>query len=1300
MSRIEIVNKGKRYDKDLLRSIFGDFDKDGIINIDDVAPLNKNIKGRIEKEFSMGDVFESVLDLRKSLDKNLEDVVDIMDDFAPEDAKIYGRTKTPFSIFKKLVDKRLLDEQKGLTDLIGTTIAVDDFDDLQTVKKSIEEGALGEVIDYEDYYSSPKGGYRAYHYIVRYNGLPVEIQIKTKRQKAINELSHEFYKKGTLNTKYMKDLTEMAVLADEGDVQKQREFDRLIKLKSTRNKLGNIKNGSSVYADTSKYARGGKIEKKPVEIKNYKRNVLGTLDFDMHIKGMRGFQNFSVYPISASDKNPRIIIQSDKRFGYIDPDTGMGISSKTGSSSVHLQKDLINRQATFFHLTSDQLSTLKDKISLTKDSNAGNYFIKTDNSGADLLETGGLIQKNEDVYIHEPSGAEVLERSEDEDGNPLYQVLSPNGHDMIGEYVTLDQAKIVLNEDWTVDEIKSYKTGGKISEVGTYSNVETAKRIAKEHNEFFDKTNQNLVAKVEGTKVVVHEKFEKGGEMKRSKSAVAKDRKYTSDQPHEKSYAKRRKSAIMRYMKKGGHIPSNFEKVLETADFEYYADLPSGDEDVIMIRKSDGELVSDNYMAENAMYEDIINDKVTWSSPDMEYNIREIRKQQLMRSGGKVKSKLGWKRDRIWTSKEPHEQAYKKKRKSAIRDHSKDKARDSKEPHEVAIRKMNLGGRTSGFDMDLNALKRGIRILKIQSPEAFEALNLKFDLNNLSDQIQPILDYSDKWDSMTIQQRKAELNMLRNSMKKGGEISSDRHFTQQQFDRLTDDIINDFSGEWTGDHWIIKDVSGIVRGTWNPDLELLSINGSTNGSNPLVRFLYDNSFVSIDEYDKLNDGGKVNTYTLEQYLDDYSSIRYGNPYGEGSGEYEVEIIDNEGSETFYIWGESADDIRNDLLDKLSDEQALEIKKMSKGGSTFNDGVEFKKGGQLARDKWSKVMGEFKRGELYSSSGDLVTDKEQAMAIAYSESRKVDSSRHFSKGGGVDRKVKLKCTHCGKTRTYKGDEYDLDDKACKVCKKEGSLTKYEGGGEIKVGDKIFPHNWKGKKLDLKVVETWKNVLGNTVYKAETPNGSVYSAVLDERDEIIKGGSTYSNGGEIVYDSNGNKYRTLPDAMRNFRSGDIAFNVWTDEVQVLDADDLDEANRSYEVVVPAYNVEYRYGDGGNVSESQEFIEFWNDQTDEDIVAFLYESNVSNLSQIVDLDKTINDEGNNIFNVSRVVYRPEKSRKDLMELIDSFDDQYGTGGLIIATALGAYFGYKAGRSMSQKKDVFSTEKRLAKKLKERRK
>lgn len=34
---------------------------------------------------------------------------------------------------------------------------------------------------------------------------------------------------------------------------------------------------------------------------------------------------------------------------------------------------------------------------------------------------------------------------------------------------------------------------------------------------------------------------------KRSKSALAKDRKYTSKEEHEKSYTKKRKSAVVRY---------------------------------------------------------------------------------------------------------------------------------------------------------------------------------------------------------------------------------------------------------------------------------------------------------------------------------------------------------------------------------------------------------------------------------------------------------------------------------------------------------------------------------------------------------------------------------------------------------------------------------------------------------------------------------------------------------------------------------------------------------------------------------
>ena len=52
----------------------------------------------------------------------------------------------------------------------------------------------------------------------------------------------------------------------------------------------------------------------------------------------------------------------------------------------------------------------------------------------------------------------------------------------------------------------------------------------------------------------------------------------------------------------------------------------------------------------------------------------------------------------------------------------------------------------------------------------------------------------------------------------------------------------------------------------------------------------------------------------------------GNPYGEGSGKFEVEIIDNEGSETYEIWGESKEDISKEIAPLLGDEQAVEVKR--------------------------------------------------------------------------------------------------------------------------------------------------------------------------------------------------------------------------------------------------------------------------------------------------------------------------------------------------------------------------------------
>ena len=87
------------------------------------------------------------------------DAVDTLDEKAPKGADIYARTKTPYSILKKLVEKRMLDPKRGLTDMIGTTIAVDNQKELEKVRDDIDGGLLGKVLDRDDFYKTPNAGY-------------------------------------------------------------------------------------------------------------------------------------------------------------------------------------------------------------------------------------------------------------------------------------------------------------------------------------------------------------------------------------------------------------------------------------------------------------------------------------------------------------------------------------------------------------------------------------------------------------------------------------------------------------------------------------------------------------------------------------------------------------------------------------------------------------------------------------------------------------------------------------------------------------------------------------------------------------------------------------------------------------------------------------------------------------------------------------------------------------------------------------------------------------------------------------
>ena len=191
MKRINIVNEGDKFDKKKYEGALGDYDKDGLANIDDANPYTKENKPRKVEQIELAKTFEKLLTLKNQLDDTMDVTIEELDTIAPQGSLIYARTKTPYSILKKLVEKRLTDKERGLTDLVGTTIVVDDLKDLRKVDKAINKGDIGKVVEREDMYKSPKGGYRAIHYLVEVNGYIVEVQLKTKRQKAINEQSHE-----------------------------------------------------------------------------------------------------------------------------------------------------------------------------------------------------------------------------------------------------------------------------------------------------------------------------------------------------------------------------------------------------------------------------------------------------------------------------------------------------------------------------------------------------------------------------------------------------------------------------------------------------------------------------------------------------------------------------------------------------------------------------------------------------------------------------------------------------------------------------------------------------------------------------------------------------------------------------------------------------------------------------------------------------------------------------------------------------------------------------------------------------
>ena len=102
------------------------------------------------------------------------------------DAKIFGREKTPFSIWRKVQKKRVSLEQ--ITDIIGFRIILNNIDECYQTLGVLHKKWNCIPGKFKDYISSPKiNGYKSLHTsIIGPYKKPVEIQIRTSKMQLVH----------------------------------------------------------------------------------------------------------------------------------------------------------------------------------------------------------------------------------------------------------------------------------------------------------------------------------------------------------------------------------------------------------------------------------------------------------------------------------------------------------------------------------------------------------------------------------------------------------------------------------------------------------------------------------------------------------------------------------------------------------------------------------------------------------------------------------------------------------------------------------------------------------------------------------------------------------------------------------------------------------------------------------------------------------------------------------------------------------------------------------------------------------
>ena len=328
---IEVEKYHKEIPIDIYEGIIGDFDDDGISNADDLKP-NRKSKTKLE-EVSLKQEITEIVNYRNLLvdvQKKVLTKIKKINTCGKIQCEIKTRIKTPYSIINKLrrrsltdvktldkLDKKAeefiknknlkgIDLYKGLTDILGFMVIVEDFNLLNKLKLEVESGKLGEVLEFEDLYKKNVNGYTAYHFLLstEINGvfIPYELQLRTIRVNELAKITHTIYKQGTMNSKINDKISKEIELADKGNkaiakiIDKKLENKELLKKQLTIKKLAFGDIIASGFLSSYKYKVRNNANKLINSITEY-----GDNEAEARKDLYRKYKNFTLLAISVND---------------------------------------------------------------------------------------------------------------------------------------------------------------------------------------------------------------------------------------------------------------------------------------------------------------------------------------------------------------------------------------------------------------------------------------------------------------------------------------------------------------------------------------------------------------------------------------------------------------------------------------------------------------------------------------------------------------------------------------------------------------------------------------------------------------------------------------------------------------------------------------------------------------------------------------------------------------------------------------------------------------------------------------